>query len=555
MDEGEKLGSAADESAREPQKHSFKNETQSAAWRPLRVPMFRNLLVADLVSDIGTFMQGVGAAWLMVSVGAGPLLVALTQTASALPFFLLALPAGALGDIFDRRKLIIATEVWMALVAAAIAALTVLHWITPWMLLLLTLALSIGDALETPTWRAILPEVVSHEDLLPAITLNGVEFNLARAVGPALGGFLIATVGVGSTFTLNAFTFLAVLWVIVRWKRPARQGGMPRETVSGAIREAFRYTRNTPSMLTVLGRIAVVMFFASPFWALLPTVAHQLRGSASLYGLLLTVFGGGAILGALVLQQSQSFLSVDATLAIGSAIFAGCLLAMATFESIALLCIAIAFGGAAWTAVMSLMTTVIQNVAPDWVRARATAMFMLVYMGAWSVGSAFWGYLAEHRGTHLSLLIAAMGTAASPVLILISRLPDKTTDLRAWDPWGKPLAAGEVKADQGPVLVTVEYEIAAKDSDEFLRALEKFSRVRRRDGASGWGVYYDTEHPTHYLETFIVESWGEHLRQHTRLTRADREVQEQVQQFPVRPPQVKHFIYARAGINRAIERP
>lgn len=546
MAEREHLGASMDGGARATQRHPTETAARSAAWRPLRVPMFRNLLMADLVSDVGTFMQGVGAAWLMVSGGAGPLLVALTQTASAVPFFLLALPAGALGDIFDRRKLIITTEVWMASVAAAIAALTLLHWMTPWMLLLLTLALSIGDALEAPTWRAILPEVVPPEDLLPAVALNGIEFNLARAVGPALGGFLIAAAGVGAAFTLNAFSFLAVLWVIVRWRRSERRRDLPRETMTGAIREAFRYTRNTPNMLTVLGRIAVIMFFASPFWALLPTVAHQLRQSASLYGLLLAVFGGGAILGALVLQRTQSFLSVDVMLAIGSTIFATCLWATAMFKSIVLLCLAVALGGAAWTAVMSLMTTVMQNIAPDWVRARATAMFMLVYMGAWAGGSAFWGYLAAHRGTHFALVIAAVGTAASPVLILISRMPDKTADLRAWDPWGKPVLAGEVRLDQGPVLVTVEYEIAAKDSDEFLRALEKFSRVRRRDGASHWGVYYDTEHPTHYLETFIVESWGEHLRQHTRLTQADREAEERVERFLANPTKVKHFIYARS---------
>ena len=546
MAEREHLGASMDESAGATQRHPTETVGRSAAWRPLRVPMFRNLLLADLVSDLGTFMQGVGAAWLMVSGGAGPLLVALTQTASAVPFFLLALPAGALGDIFDRRKLVIATEVWMASVATAIAALTLLHWMTPWMLLLLTLALSIGDALEAPTWRAILPEVVPPEDLLPAVALNGIEFNLARAVGPALGGFLIAAAGVGAAFTLNAFSFLAVLWVIVRWRRSERRRDLPRETMTGAIREAFRYTRNTPNMLTVLGRIAVIMFFASPFWALLPTVAHQLQQSASLYGLLLAVFGAGAILGAVVLQRTQSFLSVDAMLAIGSTIFATCLWATAMSKSIALLCLAIALGGAAWTAVMSLMTTVMQNVAPDWVRARATAMFMLVYMGSWAGGSAFWGYLAAHRGTHFALVIAAVGTASSPVLILISRMPDKTADLRAWDPWGKPMLAGEVRLDQGPVLVTVEYEIAAEDSDEFLRALEKFSRVRRRDGASRWGVYYDTEHPTHYLETFIVESWGEHLRQHTRLTEADREVEERVQRFLANPTKVKHFIYARS---------
>src|SRR6266481_2134225 len=296
--------------------HPNATDPPGTAWRPLRLPMFRNLLIADFVSDIGTFMQGVGAAWLMVSQGAGPLLVALTQTASALPFFLLALPAGALGDIFDRRKLIIATEVWMVSVASAIAALTLLHWITPWMLLLLTLALSVGDALEAPTWRALLPEVVPQEDLLPAMALNGIEFNLARAIGPALGGFLIAVAGVGIAFTLNALSFLGVLWVILRWKRPPRRRSAPRETLGGATRAAIRYTRNAPAMLTVLGRIAAIMFFASPFWALLPTVAHELSRSATLYGVLLAVFGGGAILGAMVMQRARSLLSADSILAI-----------------------------------------------------------------------------------------------------------------------------------------------------------------------------------------------------------------------------------------------
>ncbi|HEY2546246.1 MAG TPA: MFS transporter [Candidatus Acidoferrum sp.] len=545
MAEREQGGDAPAEAAGELPFNPTEADTRWTAWRPLRVPMFRNLLIADLASDIGTFMQGVGAAWLMVSQGAGPLLVALTQTASALPFFLLALPAGALGDIFDRRKLILATEVWMLSVAVALAALTLLHWITPWMLLLLTLALSIGDALEAPTWRAVLPEVVPHEGLLPAIALSGIEFNLARAIGPALGGFLIAVAGVGTAFTLNALSFLGVLWVIVRWKRPARQRVSPRETLSGATRAAIRYTLNAPEMLTVLGRIGLIMFFASAFWALLPTVAHELHGTPTLYGLLLTVFGCGAVLGAMVLQRAGSLFSTDAMLTIGTTVFAGALWATAMFRSVVPLCVGIAFGGAAWTAVMSLMSTLMQNLAPDWVRARALAVFMLVYMGTWAAGSAFWGYVAGHRGTHFSFVAAAIGTAASPLLILISRLPDAAPDLGAWDHWGKPMPIGEAEPDQGPVLVTVEYEIEAKDSDEFLAALEKFSRVRRRDGASRWGVYYDTEHPTHHLETFIVESWGEHLRQHTRLTQADREVEERVFRFAVRPAKVRHFIYAR----------
>src|SRR5215470_1207047 len=529
-----------------------RNETAArwSTWRPLRVPMFRKLLVADLVSDMGTFMQGVGAAWLMVSQGAGPLLVALTQTASAFPFFLLALPAGALGDIFDRRKLILTTEVWMFSVAVVLALLTALHLITPWVLLFLTLALSIGDALEAPTWRAVLPEVVPQEGLMPAISLNGIEFNLARAIGPALGGFLIVAAGIGTVFWLNAASYLGVLWVIARWKRPPNKPSPLRETVSGAIRAAVRYTRNAPEILTVLGRIGCIMFFASAFWALLPTVAHELRRSATLYGLLLAVFGAGAVIGAMVLQRTRSLVSSDALLAVGTTAFAAALWGVAAFKSVALLCIAILFGGAAWTAIISLMTTVMQNLAPDWIRARAMAVFMLVYMGTWTAGSAFWGYVAGRQGTHISLIAAAIGTALCPILVLISRLPDTPVDLGAWDHWGKPLLVGEVDPSQGPVLVTVEYEVEPNKADEFLEALHKFARVRRRDGASRWGVYRDTEHPTYFVETFIVESWAEHLRQHGRLTRGDRYLEENVGRFESKPIKVRHFIYAHSKRGR-----
>ena len=300
------------------------SETSAAfsTWRPLRVPIFRNILIAGFVSDIGAFMQGVGAAWLMVSKGAGPLLVALTQTASALPFFLLALPAGAVGDIFDRRKVILTTEVWMFSMAALLAVLAVFHLISPWLLLFLTFALSVGDAFESPPWRAVLTELVPQEELMPAIALNGIEFNLARAVGPALGGFLIAVSGVATAFTLNALSFLVVIWVIARWKRPLQTQGILRENVTGAIRAAIRWTLNAPEILTVLGRIGVIMFFASAFWALLPIVAHALRPSATFYGLLLTAFGGGAVLGAMALQRTRSTLSNDAMLALGTTVFA-----------------------------------------------------------------------------------------------------------------------------------------------------------------------------------------------------------------------------------------
>src|SRR5580693_3313778 len=232
-------------------------------WRPLRTPIFRQLLIADVVSDVGTFMQGVGSAWLMVSIGASPLLVALTQTASTLPFFVFALPAGAVGDIVDRRALILYTEAWMLCVATALAVMTIGGLMTPWMLLAMTFALSAGDAMETPTWRAVLPELVSRDDLPAASALNGIEFNIARAVGPALAGMLIAAAGPGAPFLVNVASFVGVIVVVARWKRPVRARTAPPETVGGATVAAIRYVRYAPAVRALTLRSGAVMFFAS----------------------------------------------------------------------------------------------------------------------------------------------------------------------------------------------------------------------------------------------------------------------------------------------------
>src|ERR1700736_1981263 len=264
----------------------------AGVWRPLRRETFRNLLIADIFSDVGTFMQSVGAAWLMVSLNAGPMYVALTQTASALPFFLFALPAGALGDICDRRKLILFTEIWMALVAIALAVLVITGFISPWLLLILTFALSAGDAFETPTWRAVLPELVPKEDLPAASALNGIEFNFARAVGPALAGFVIAFAGIGAAFLLNTLSFFGVIFVVARWKRPAVRRTTPPETVTGATVAAIRYVRYSPAVRIVLLRAGTAMFFASGLLALLPSIAHRMNDSPIGYGVLLGCFGG-----------------------------------------------------------------------------------------------------------------------------------------------------------------------------------------------------------------------------------------------------------------------
>jgi len=514
-------------------------------WRPLRVGLFRNLLIADLVSDIGAFMQSVGAAWLMTSLSSNPMHIALIQTASALPFFLLALPAGSIGDIVDRRKLILWAEMWMLVVAVLLAATTLTHSITPWLLLFLTFALSVGDAVEAPTWRAIFPELVPKEDLSPALALNGIEFNLARAVGPALAGVLIAALGVGIAFVLNALSFLGVIAVIARWKRHRSKVSLPPETLVGATSAALRYVRYSPGVRVLLLRAAFVMFFASSFWALLPAIATGLSGGSLAYGLLLGFFGTGAVLGAVVLQRVRRNYSIEAVVSAATAMFAVVLLATATIHCLWILCVFLCFGGAAWTVFMSVFNTLVQQLAPDWVRARVLSVYLLVYQGSVALGSTIWGFAAGRTSSQMALLISAVGIAACLVLRFPLRLSDPGIALEVWSHWGKPVLFAEPAPDQGPVLVTVEYKVDPDRTVEFLDAIHTYQRVRRRDGATRWGVFYDTAQPGKYLETFMVDSWAEHQRQHVRFTVADRNLESHVLSFTLEPTRVRHFVYAR----------
>jgi MFS family permease len=526
----------------EPSHHSAAAST--SAWHPLRVPIFRNLLIADLVSDVGTFMQTVGAAWLMTTLTSSTTYIALIQTASALPFFLLALPAGSIGDIFDRRKLILCTEIWMFTIAAVLAGVTFAGKMTPWALLALTLALSLGDAIEAPTWRAIFPELVKKEDLQPALALNGIEFNLARATGPGLAGAIVAAAGAAAAFVLDAISFLGVIFVIFTWKRPARKSKLPVESLGGASVAAIRYVRYSPEIRVLLVRAGCVVLFASSFWALLPTVAKELSKSALGYGLLLGFFGVGAVLGAVVLQRMRAKLSSEAVVSAATGVFGVILVSTATLRHLAILCGLMLFGGAAWTIFMSTFNTMVQNLAPEWVRARVLAAYLFVFQGCVALGSTLWGVLADHASARVALLVSGAGIAASLLLQFPMRLPSTKVDLSAWDHWGKPEMFAQHDAEEGPVLVTVRYVIDPAKAADFLKEIYKYQRVRRRDGATRWGIFYDVQAPGVFLETFLVDSWAEHQRQHTRFTVADRELEKRVLSYALEPTTVKHYIHA-----------
>lgn len=513
---------------------------------PLRVPTFRNLLIADLISDIGTFMQNVGAAWLMVSLHAGPGYVALIQTAASLPYFLLALPAGSAGDIFDRRRLILYTEAWMMAVTLILAVLTIGGSMSPWLLLVLTFALSAGDAFETPTWRAILPELVPKDDLAAASALNGIEFNLARAVGPALAGMVIAVAGVATAFVVNFVSFFGVILVVARWKRPTPVQTAPAETLTGATVAAIRYVRNSPAILTILVRTGIILFFSSSLFALLPSVARSVDERAIGYGLLLGSFGAGAIGGAFLMQTLRAHFSTEMIVTAGVVILGTAIVAITRLHRLSTLALVILVSGAAWVLFISLINALVQNLAPDWVRARVLAIFTLVYMGSFALGSAVWGGVAQHQSVRLALVYSGFGTVGSAGLALLAGLPDSTADLTPWIHWRMPVIVNEVSDElfAGPVLVTIEYSVIREQESKFVKAMRQYARVRRRDGAYRWGIYRDIEVANRFVEIFLVHSWAEHLRQHERQTRADRELEQRVYSYVAGEPKVQHLVYA-----------
>jgi MFS family permease len=516
----------------------------SSIWGPLRVPIFRNLLLANLLSDVGTFMQNVGAAWLMVSFGVGPAYVALTQTAASLPFFLLAPIAGSVGDVVDRRKLVLFTEVWMIVAALAIAVLTIGRIMSPWWLLALTFALSAGDAFEAPSWRAILPELVGQDDIAAASALNGIEFNFARAVGPALAGLVIAVSGVAVAFVVNVISFAGVLAVIGSWKRPPRITAAPHEKLAGAIVAGLRYVQFSPKIKAVMVRQGASMFFASGLLALLPSLAHGVSRSAIGYGILLGLFGGGAVVGAVALQPLRSRLSLEAVVSGGVATVGATMIGMGSLHSLAALFPVMMAAGTAWICFVSLISALMQTLTPDWVRARVLAIFLLVFQGSVAIGSATWGALAQRFGVPAALHWAGFGTIASVSLMLAFRLPDSTVDLSPGIHGRLPAILADIVAqDQvGPVLVTVEYTVPSPHQQQFEALMKDYRLARRRDGASRWEIFRDVENSDRYVEVFLVRSWAEHLRQHERQTKADEELESQIRHCVLGKPTVRHLI-------------
>jgi MFS family permease len=503
-----------------------------SAWSPLHNALFRSLWIATLVSNVGTWMQDVGAGWLMTSLSSSPSMVALVESADSLPMMLLALPAGAIADIVDRRRLLIAIQLYLLVVAGALGVLTLLELTTAWSLLGFTFALGVGGALMLPAWSAIVPELVRTEELASAVALNSVAINASRALGPAIAGVLVAAVGPWLVFILNALSYLAIVAVLVRWRREHHKSTLPGERFLSAIRIGMRFVMHAPALKVVLIRGGAFFAFASATWSLFPLIVRrELQRGPEVYGMLLTCIGIGAVGGAMLLPRIRARVSRDGLVAGSSVLYALAALALAHVSNLALLAVAMLATGVAWICILSALQVAAQMTLPPWVRARGLAAFVVVFMGGMALGSVLWGQVATRIGIPAALSVAAGGMLLAIALTWRFKLGEhQVLDFRPAMDWPLPVLAETPEPDV-PVMVTISYRIRADRRAEFVAAMQAVREMRRRNGAYFWQLFHDSEEPTRFVETFMDESWLEHLRQHERASVADREIQRRAKQY------------------------
>ena len=522
--------------------------TSQSMWSPLRVGIYRALWLAVLGSQVGTWMQTVGAQWLLVSRPNAATLVSLVQTASMLPILVLALPAGVLADSFDRRRMLIAVQCYQAAVGVALTVLTLVGQMTPPLLLTLTFLMGCGAAMTVPAYQAVIPELVPRSQLRSASALGAVSINLARAVGPAVAGVLVAQAGVGTVFALNAASFAVFAVVLLFWRRPHDDDQPVAEPFLAALRAGGRYVRHSPVMRRFLTRLALFIVPGVALWALLPLVASErLHMGAGGYGLLLAAVGAGAVAGAFIMSRLRMWLRDNQLLLAASLTYAAVLVVLALVRVPAVVAVALVPAGAAWVAVLSDANAGVQMFLPGWVRARGLGAYQVVFFGGQGIGAFLWGLVAEQVGLVAAFLAAGVITAAGAATIRLWPLIDVhhlNRDLAVY--WPEPQLRVEPDPSAGPVVVTVTYVVAPDNEPAFLDAMTAVRRSRMRTGAVQWGIFRHGEKPDRLVEIYVVPSWDEHLRQHSgRLTGTDQEIERRARAFAETEPEVTHLLPTR----------
>jgi MFS family permease len=510
----------------------------------LRHRVFAGLWIGVLFSTLGTWMQTLGAQWLLVDTPNAATVVALVQVAMTLPMMLLALPAGVLADVFDRRWLLFAVQVYLTLLAALLWVLTVTDRMTPWLLLAFTFLLGVGGAVQIPAWQASTSELVPRHQIRAAAQLEMVAINLSRAAGPALAGVVIANVGVSAVFGMNVLAAVPMAVALLLWRREPTLTPGGRERFWPALRAGGRYVWHDADSRRILARLAAYLLPAAALWALLPLAARRFGVGADGYGLLFAALGVGAITGALMLGRVRRVTSTTTTLTVAGTVMALALVLLVTVPVFAAAVVVAVAAGVSWTATISTLIAELRLFLPAWVMGRGMAVYTMVFTGCQAVGALLWGLVAGWWGLTATYVVCAALSMVAVVAGLVWRVADAGE--HAPDPvvyWAEARVSGTPDPDAGPVMVTVHYTVAAGDQPAWLAAMRTLRRSRLRTGAIRWELYRDAEHPDRFVEQFRVGSWQEHLRQHEgRLTALDREVEETAMRYSDPPATAVHLL-------------
>ena len=501
-----------------------------AALAPLKQPVFRGLWLAWLAANMTMWMNDVAAAWLMTSLSTSPVMVALVQTASTLPVFLLGLPSGALADILDRRRYFAATQLWVSVNALVLAAMSLSGQLTAQWLLLLTFSNGIGLAMRWPVFAAIVPQIVSRDELPAALSLNGIAMNLSRVIGPVLAGGLLAAFSPAVVFVLNTLLAGAAFVLILRWKSTPRTSALPGERFVGAMRVGLGYAAQSPRLKVIL----------------LPLVARSLHGGgAGTFTVMMSCVGGGAIVAALYFPRWRQRFNRDQFVLGGTLLHAVLSSLIVLVPEIWVALPAMVLIGMAWISVANSLTVSAQVAMPDWVRARGMSIYQMALMGGAAAGSLLWGQVASWVGVQGAVLAAAgFGMLVLLVTRRLSVEGGADIDFTPSPTGAVPQPASEVGAEEGPVMVTLEYQIDPTQAEAFAEVMQRTRRARLRQGALSWGLFRDVAVPGRYVEYFVDENWLEHQRRLERFTAFDAELREQRLAFHVgqEAPVLKRYV-------------
>lgn len=517
-----------------------------SALGPLKHKAFRLFWSANQVSNFGGLVQGVGASWLMTSLTTSPSMIALVQASTSLPIMLFSLSAGALADSFDRRRIMLVAQIFMLVVSIGLVATTWAGLLTPWTLLGFTFLIGVGTALNNPSWQASIGDIVPRENLPEAVSLNSMGFNLMRSVGPAIGGFIVATAGAAAAFAVNALSYLPLIFALLRWTPPPARRDVPREHFAPAVAAGLRYVAMSPNLLRVMLRGMLFGLGAVSALALLPLIARDLvGGGAMIYGTLLGCFGVGAIGGGLMNAHVRQRFSNELLVRGAFLGFALAMLLLSYSRSLILSVPSMLVAGACWVIALSLFNVTVQLSSPRWVVGRSLAMYQMATFGGLAAGSWIWGATASAIGTAGALQASGLYLLVGGMVGLWLALPDfGTVDLDPLDRFREPALRLDLRGRSGPIMVMISYVIAPDDIADFLAAMTERRRIRRRDGARQWVLLRDLEQPDQWTESYHVATWEDYLRHNMRRTKADAEISDRLlrlHQGPA-PPTVHRMI-------------